>query len=176
VALVTMIDCPAPGYPKPPPAIVRMHAHARNFLSLSMRERLSYLGDRAAHRIKVARRALGAPPLSVDTPTLSPTLRRVVAALDEIYARYVPAPLGVDVLFLCAAVAPDWPATAFDDPLMGWGDVLRGRIFQAETPGAHAEIFRPGNVEVLVEHLRHAIACVDDGALELSFDSRLAQA
>ena len=164
VALVAMIDCPAPGYPKLPPAIVRLHSHIQNFLALRPRERLGYLRDRLAHRFKVAREVAGVREPVVDTPEMSPTVRRVVSALDEIYMRYVPAPLGVDVLFLSAASPPDWPATAFDDPLMGWGSVLRGRIMQAQTPGSHLEIFQPGNVDVLAHHLRVAIAEVEGSA------------
>jgi hypothetical protein len=167
-----MIDCPAPGYPKLPPALVRLHIHAKNFLSLSLRDRWSYLGDRVAHRFKVARELAGAPEPTISGPLMGPTLRRVVSALDEIYARYVPAPLGVDVLFLTAATPPDWPATAFDDPLMGWGDVLRGRIMQAQTPGAHVEIFAPGNVEVLAHHLRVAIAEVEASTARPAHESK----
>jgi thioesterase domain-containing protein len=176
VALVAMVDCPAPGYPKLPPALIRAHAHVENFLALSLQDRLGYLRDRLANRLKVFRKLVGTPELSVQVP-MAPALRRVVSSLDEIYARYVPTPICVDVLFLTANDAPVWAATTFDDPLMGWGDVLRGRILQCQTPGSHIAIFDPGNVEVLAHHLRVAIAQVEDPrARELGFASSMAHA
>jgi thioesterase domain-containing protein len=158
VGLVAMADCPAPGYPKPPPALVRAKSHLQNILRLSTRQRLDYLRDRIEHRIGRLQRWVGVSPMDAIDAQEPPHLERVNAALHEAYQNYAPAPLSVDVLFLTADTPPDWPATVFDDPLMGWGPVLRGRISQCGVPGAHLSIFAPEHVPVLAERLRNALA------------------
>jgi thioesterase domain-containing protein len=165
VGLVAMADCPAPGYPKPPPALIRAKTHLQNILRLSTQQRLDYLRDRLEHRIGRLQRWFGVSP-EADIEQGEPRhLERVNAALHEAYQNYAPAPLSVDVLFLTADTPPDWPAIVFDDPLMGWGPVLRGRISQCGVPGAHLSIFAPEHVPVLAERLRNALAQAEgDGA------------
>jgi thioesterase domain-containing protein len=158
VGLVAMADCPAPGYPKPANPLVRAKIHVQNILQLSMSERIAYLQDRLGNGVARLQRMIGVKPIAENTDTTPPHLQRVNAALYEAYENYVPAPLSVDVLFLTADSPPDWPATVFDDPLMGWGPVLRGRISQCGIPGAHLSIFAPENVPVLADRLRNALA------------------
>jgi thioesterase domain-containing protein len=165
VGLVAMVDCPAPGYPKLQPALVRARVHARNFIALSGVERLNYLRARIEHRFEPALRLLRlvrgsdarpqaeADHADVNTLSYGPQ-RRVANAFEEAYSQYVPAPLAVDVLFLTADTPPDWPATDFDDPLMGWGSALRSRIIQCQTPGTHWTIFDSDNAAVMARHLR----------------------
>jgi thioesterase domain-containing protein len=161
VGLVAMADCPAPGYPKPAHPLVRARVHAQNLLKLSTHERIAYLQDRLGNGLARIERLLGVTQVPENTDTTPLHLKRVNAALHEAYDNYVPAPLGVDVLFLTADTPPDWPATVFDDPLMGWGPVLRGRISQCGIPGAHLSIFDPQNVPILAERLRNALAQAD---------------
>jgi thioesterase domain-containing protein len=158
VGLVAMADCPAPGYPKPAHPVVRAKLHLQNLLQLSMPERIDYLKDRLGNGFARIQRMVGVKPVAENTDTTPPHIQRVNAGLYEAYENYAPAPLSVDVLFLTADTPPDWPATVFDDPLMGWGPVLRGRISQCGIPGAHLSIFAPENVPVLAERLRNALA------------------
>ena len=161
VALVAMADCPAPGYPKLAHPLVRAKVHVQNLQQLSMAERLGYLAERLGNVRGRFERLLGVKTAAENTDTTPPHIQRVNAALHEAYVNYVPAPLSVDVLFLTADTPPDWPATVFDDPLMGWGSVLRGRISQCGIPGAHLSIFDAQNVPVLVERLQAAISQAD---------------
>jgi thioesterase domain-containing protein len=156
VGLVAMADCPAPGYPKPPHAFIRARVHAENLLKLSVQERSAYLRDRLEHMAERLLRLVGANPDKPDEGA-PPHMERVNAALREAYENYAPAPLSVNVLFLTADSPPDWPATVFDDPLMGWGPVLRGRISQSGVPGEHLSIFAPEHISVLAELLRNAL-------------------
>ena len=160
VGLVAMADCPAPGYPKLPPAVVRARNHVRTFVNLKNSERLAYLRARVVNRAKVTGRLLGVrePVEDVAENTEDPVERRVCNALAEAYQHYTPTPLSVDVLFLSAESKPDWPVQKYDDPMLGWGPVMRGRIIQCQTPGSHLSMFSPGNVEVLVQHLRAGLA------------------
>jgi thioesterase domain-containing protein len=159
VGLVAMADSPVPGYPKFPGPIKRAKAHVDTFLKLDGSARAAYLKARMENRLRTTKRLFGVRDQEeiAETPE-DPIERRVLNALAEAYAHYVPTPLSVDVLFLSADTQPDWPATKFDDPLAGWGPVLRGRIIQCQTPGSHLNIFEPRNVGPLVEHLRAGLA------------------
>ena len=161
VGLVAMADCPAPGYPKLAHPLVRAKLHAENLLKLSMPERIAYVQERLGNGVARIQRMLGVKKIEENTDTTPQHIQRVNAALHEAYENYAPAPLSVDVLFLTADTPPDWPATVFDDPLMGWGPVLRGRISQCGVPGAHLSIFDAQNVPVLAEQLRNALAQAD---------------
>jgi thioesterase domain-containing protein len=160
VGLVVMADCPAPGYPAPSPALKRARTHLDNLLGASPRQRLQYLRDRALNAGARIGRVIGLTPgadeiMGADDPEY---VQRVDAALYEAYVHYVPSPLCVDVLFMTADTPPDWPTVVFDDPLMGWGPALRGRITQCNIPGAHLSIFAPQNLPALALQLREALA------------------
>ncbi|HET6339423.1 MAG TPA: thioesterase domain-containing protein [Polyangiales bacterium] len=160
VGMVAMSNCPAPGFPKIPSPLFRVRAHVKNFFTLGNGKRASWLRDRVQHRLEVTQAAIGVrePVDDHAADTQDPLERRVGNALAEAYMHYSPTPLSVDVLFLSPDIPPDWPPTKFDDPLLGWGPVMRGRILQCQTPGSHLSMFDPGNVEVLVQHLRASIA------------------
>ena len=158
IGLVIMLDCPAPGYPKPMPAAQRLKLHIQNILELSNRDRIAYLRERFDNGVLRLQGLVGARPIAENTDLTPPHIQRVNAALYEAYAHYVPAPLGVDALFLTADAPPDWPTAVFDDPLMGWGPVLRGRLSQCGVPGAHLSIFDPENVPILAERVRNAVS------------------
>lgn len=160
VGMVAMANCPAPGFPKLPSPLFRARAHVRNFFSLATGKRASWLRDRVRHRLEMTQAAIGVREPAEDhaMDTEDPLERRVGNALAEAYLHYAPTPLSVDVLFVSPDQPPDWPPTKFDDPLLGWGPVMRGRILQCQTPGSHLSMFDPGNVEVLVQHLRASLA------------------
>jgi thioesterase domain-containing protein len=98
-----------------------------------------------------------------------PIDRRVLNALDEAYCYYVPTPLAIDVLVLSADTPPDLPAMKFDDALLGWGPMLRGRIIQCQTPGTHFDLFAPQNLDVLVQHVRAGLAQAERSSSTLEF-------
>jgi hypothetical protein len=142
--LVAMADARVPGYPKVPGPLKRATTHFGTFLKLDNSARAAYLKARVENRIRTTKRMFGMHEQEeIAEISEDPIERRVLNALAEAYAHYVPTPLSVDVLFLSADTQPDWPASKFDDPLAGWGPVLRGRIIQCQTPGAHLDIFEP---------------------------------
>jgi aspartate racemase len=156
VGLVVMADCPTPGYPKPAPALSRARIHVQNLLELSGEQRGAYLRERLENLAGRLLRLAGANP-EKEEEGAPPHMERVNAALREAYENYAPAPLSVDVLFLTADTPPDWPATVFDDPLMGWGPILRGRISQCGVPGEHLSIFSPEHINALAARVRSAL-------------------
>jgi thioesterase domain-containing protein len=163
VGLVVLADSPAPGYPKFPSALVRAGAHVARLFRLGNRGRIAYLKARVERRLGLVRRLLGRnerEPVALVAAQggEAPIDRRVLNALDEAYTYYVPTPLAIDVLVLSAETPPDLPAMKFDDALLGWGPMLRGRIIQCQTPGNHFDLFAPQNLEVLVQHVRAGLA------------------
>jgi thioesterase domain-containing protein len=163
VGLVVMADCPAPGYPKPPPVWERARTHARNLVDGTPTERVRYLRDRVENTVTRMSTWLGfVPHVDIEPVDKVPEhIKHVDAALYEAYNHYQPTPQCVDVLFLTADTAPDWPTAKFDDPLMGWAVALRGRISQCSVPGAHLSIFAPENVPVLVERIQAALRAAE---------------
>lgn len=163
VGLVIMADCPAPGYPQPAPLLKRFKVHADNLLGLHERRRKDYLRQRFMNLSTRIKKLAGLIP--DDREDLPEQVRRLEAALYEAYSHYRPLPLGLDVLFLTADTPPEWPTASFDDPLMGWGNVLRGCISQCAIPGTHLTVFAPQNLPVMAARIRSALeraeACAD---------------
>jgi thioesterase domain-containing protein len=161
VGLVILADCPAPGYPKPAPPWRRAKTHAQNLLAGSNVTRARYLRDRLQNAAIRVIKLVGFVPHDEPRAVTPAHMQRVNAALYEAYQHYQPAPQCVDVLFLTAETPPDWPTVVFDDPLLGWGSALRGRISQCSVPGTHLSIFSPENISVLTDRIRHTLAHAD---------------
>lgn len=158
VGLLIMVDCPAPGYPRPAPLLSRIKTHADNLRQLHAQKRKDYVVQRFKNLRTRAGKLVGAIPYVDPKEVVPEQVRRLDAALWEAYQHYHPQPLGVDTLFLTADTPPEWPTVSFDDPLMGWGDLLRGRISQCAIPGAHLSIFAPQNLPVLAARIRSGLA------------------
>ncbi|MET0389339.1 MAG: thioesterase domain-containing protein [Polyangiales bacterium] len=159
IGLVMMADCPAPGYPKPAPYWRRARTHVQHLLAggFAQQNRLDYVRERLANVQKRFSRATGFVPAAVPVSIVPRHVQRVHAALYEAMLYYAPLPQSVDVLFLTAETPPEWPTVVFDDPLLGWGPYLRGRISQCSVPGTHLSIFAPDNVSVLTDRVREAL-------------------
>jgi thioesterase domain-containing protein len=161
VALVILADCPAPGYPKLAPPWRRAKTHLRSLLTGSPSSRAQYLVDRLSNMSTRIWRLLGFDPDAAPLGAGPTHMLHVNAALYEAYQYYRPTPQCVDVLFLTAQTPPDWPTVVFDDPLLGWGPWLRGRISQVSVPGTHLSIFAPQNIVALTDRIRHVLAHAD---------------
>jgi thioesterase domain-containing protein len=158
IGLLIIADCPAPGYPRPAPLLKRINVHADNLRGMPERKRMEYITERFKNVRTRINKLAGLIP-HVDPKEVVPEqVRRLDAALYESYRHYHPMPIGVDVLFLTADTPPEYPTASFDDPLMGWGNVLRGRVSQCDIPGAHLSVFAPQNLPVLAARIRSGLA------------------
>jgi thioesterase domain-containing protein len=158
VGLVIMADCAAPGYPQPAPLVNRIAIHVDNLRSRQAGHRLEYLAQRFKNvRTRIAK-LTGFIPYVDPKEVIPPHMKKLDAALWEAYRNYKPMPLNADVLFLTADTPPEWPTVSFDDPLRGWGDILRGRISQCSIPGTHLSVFAPQNLPVLAARIRNGLA------------------
>lgn len=156
VGLVIMADCTAPGYPRPAPLLTRAAIHIDNLRN--RKERVAYVAQRVKNvRTRLAM-AAGFVPYVDPKEVVPAQVTKLDAAMWEAYRNYKPLPLNADVLFLTADTPPEWPTVSFDDPLRGWGDILRGRISQCSIPGTHLSVFAPQNLPVLAARLRSGLA------------------
>jgi amino acid adenylation domain-containing protein len=164
VSLLVLFDEVAPGYPRPLPWPRRLLIHIRNFFRLGSREKGAYLRERFLNVKRRLFRGLGlgvhnAPRIRDIDPLAQESLRHVWAALWEAGDRYRPARryVGRTALFK-ASDGFNWPATVFDDPLLGWGHWCNGPLEVETVPGGHLEVFDESNVGPLAEKLRATIA------------------
>lgn len=158
VGLVIMADCTAPGYPQPAPFFNRIAIHVDNLRKREAGHRVAYLAQRFKNvRTRIAK-VTGFIPYVDPKEVIPPQVKKLDAALWEAYRHYKPLPLNVDVLFLTADTPPEWPTVSFDDPLRGWGDILRGRISQCSIPGTHLSVFAPQNLPVLAARIKNGLA------------------
>ncbi|MBX3469621.1 MAG: amino acid adenylation domain-containing protein [Planctomycetes bacterium] len=167
VRLVALVDCPAPGYPAKRPLHERARVHWENLVSRSGLDRLRYVAGRTRNllrRIGLRVRV----PLPQEAPAAADgTVAARIAAVRDAQFRALErhrATPGLDapLLVLRAAHAPPDPHRGHlvpdDDPLLGWGAYADGPARFATVPGAHLELFAPGNVEAIVDALRAALA------------------
>jgi thioesterase domain-containing protein len=77
-------------------------------------------------------------------------LLRVTQANDEALRTYQPQQYAGDVLLLCG---DEGFAKKFDEPTLGWGELVTGKLEIHTVPGDHHSIMRGGNVESIARHL-----------------------
>lgn len=54
------------------------------------------------------------------------------------------------------------PAGVIDDPVAGWGHLLKGKVTVVEVPGNHTTMLKPPNVNVLGDALKKQLNCSSD--------------
>jgi len=175
VGLVILADCAVYGHPKRAPAWRRARIHYRKLREGSNSERVQYLRQRLDSTAVRLKRSLGVAVENEHTDTRDGQRHsetrialprqgqalRVQAALEAAERDYRPSPQGVDVLFLRSETREtlsDGPTITMDDPLLGWGPALRGRISQCPVPGVRSNKFAQADVTVLAERMRSALA------------------
>jgi amino acid adenylation domain-containing protein len=159
-AFVGLLDTPAPGYPPKPPLPARLATHAGNLARLTPGERRAYLKERWGNlRQRLRSGAQRQTDYEHEIASLvTPRMREVLAAHRLAAERYRVAPYPGPITLFRAAEHPDWPATSFDDPRMGWAGFVSGEIEVREVPGAHLEVLDPSHATALAAQLEAALA------------------
>lgn len=161
VGLVIMAESATASYPQAAPLVKRARVHAGRLLQDSKRASTRYLRERIdAFSSRVAQR-FGLDPHDIRKGAMPKQTRRVRAALHEAYLYYQPSPQCVDVLFLTGETPRHDATMIVQDPLLGWGAALRGRISQCTIPGSYTTLFAPENIGVLAERIRSALAAAE---------------
>ena len=160
VALLGLLDSPAPGFPPPLPLLTRVRIHLRNFVQGNYGGRLHYLRDRMLNllmRFLTAKQRNKWNARRYPKSCINQELAAVNVGMHQALAAYRPDPYPGDMLFLRADSPPDYPATVQYHSSMGWDAFVTGRIRDAAVPGMHLGIFDEGNVEHLTRELQRGI-------------------
>jgi thioesterase domain-containing protein len=159
-AFVGLLDTPAPGYPPKLPLGARLGVHARNLARLAPGQRRAYLRQRLENlRLRFRSGARRQADYEHEIASqVTPRMREVLAAHRLAGERYRVAPYGGPLTLLRARTHPDWPATSFEDPRMGWSAFVRGEIEVREVPGTHLQVLDPAHAAALAAELEPALA------------------
>jgi amino acid adenylation domain-containing protein len=154
---VALIDTPAPGFPPRLPFFQRLAAHGANLARGGAAERRAYLAAR--WRNVVSRfRGHGDGYEQAIWGVLTPRMQAVLAAHGRAGAAYTDPSYPGPIALLRARVHPDWPATRFEDPQLGWAGFVTGPIDVREIPGAHLDVLGEHHTEPLAATLSAALA------------------
>jgi len=143
VSLLALLDCPAPGFPRHSPFLVRAVLHLRHALSLKPSDMLTYVWERVidvGHKFVPRRLELFRPSDDLKASALVQRLERVAAAIYGAYKRYVPETYAGRMVLVRAAVQPIRPGVDDSDPLMAWGSLARGGVVVRTLGCRHAEM------------------------------------
>ncbi len=157
VALLALFDTWAKGYPRMLPWALRLPLHLRRMAAMRPAEMRSYLSGKVRSlACKAAGRARPAPSPRVEA-AIAPvaTTAEDVAAINHRAARaYEPRPYPGRLVVFRASQVPDWLGVRFDDPALGWGDLVARGAEVLHVPGAHLSLFDGPHVAALAEALR----------------------
>jgi aspartate racemase len=162
VAFLGMIDTWGKDYPRTLPLPSRVRDHVEAFLRLAPGDRWSYLSDRLA---RVLRR-FGSRRNAAFLGNEAGDRAELVAEVEQIFAdvnhraraAYAPLPFPGRLILFRAADHPTWPGVRFDDPALGWGTLVPGRICGYDVPGTHLDLFEKPSVEILAEKFNDALS------------------
>jgi amino acid adenylation domain-containing protein len=149
---VHIFDMYAPGYPPRLPLSRRLLMHWQNFAAMPWKEKALYLGKRISN-VKVRLFAklgldrFNAPRMELLKGHSEDALRSVWIGLMTAQGRYLPRrAFPGRALLMCAGEGFHWPATVFDDPLLGWGRWVTGGIERHIFAGGHNDLFADLNL------------------------------
>ncbi|HVH06920.1 MAG TPA: amino acid adenylation domain-containing protein [Myxococcota bacterium] len=154
---VALIDTPAPGYPPRLPFVQRLAAHAGNVVRGDGAGRGAYLAARWQNLMSRFRGG-GDEYEQAIWGVLTPRMKAVLAAHGRAGNAYVDPTYAGPIALLRARVHPDWPATSFDDPTLGWSRFVSGQIDTREIPGAHLDVLDEHHTAPLAQTLAEALA------------------
>lgn len=150
VALLALVDTPAPGLYGPPGRLRRLGWHLRRMRGLGARRWPAYVWNRLVGRAGrlVPRRATvaAAPrPEEREIDVLTDTALRATSS-------YAPEPYPGRVHAFRAATPSEHLFAA--DPVTSWRELARGGLEVLDVPGSHLTLLRQPDVQALAGHLR----------------------
>ncbi|HJV61616.1 MAG TPA: amino acid adenylation domain-containing protein [Albitalea sp.] len=161
VALLALLDCAGPGYPRRAPFALRALLHLRHGLTLRPRAALGYFVERLLNLRKYALPA-EAPLFEGESAGMAPAqaMQQSADAIDRAWRRYVPRAYPDAALLVRAELRPSHVGLIADDPLMGWGPLVGGGLRLDSLHCGHREMLNPENAaglaRVLARHLNES--------------------
>lgn len=159
LALLALLDCSAPGYPRRASFVVRTWLHLRHGLAMEPAQARRYLAERVW---RLRKYLVSIRPQLFDggaEARLQPAkaMQESADAVARACARYVPAFYPGRVVLIRAEVRPSYPGVIDDDLELGWGPFVGGGVLRESMHCAHREMltpeFAPPLAAVLVKHL-----------------------
>jgi amino acid adenylation domain-containing protein len=161
VAMLCLLDSAGPRYPAIAPLRVRIWLHIKQLVSCKdwfeagrlIRKGLAAVGK----RLRPKKEAL---PIGLHTNdgSLSKTIEIVARAWKLALDCHVPQLYDGRVSIVRVEDKPQWLGINFDDPLMGWGTVAKGKVSLCQTKGSHLKMFSPDNLPSLTDLLLDEIS------------------
>lgn len=177
IALLAVFDTPAPSHSQPtsdanfpsPSPISRMFFHWRNFFSLKIKDRKTYVWERLEYHLTVGK-------LSIFYRFYLRFFRRslqdlrlldIAAANNQARKSYVPQVYPGRLTLLRAS----HKAVGLEDDFeLGWGAMVAGGIETYEIPGSHTDMMTEPQVRLLGEKLQLCLEKIQ--ASDLNHNSR----
>ena len=160
LALLAMLDCAGPGYPKRASFVVRACLHLRHGLALGPAQAWRYLAERVWNLRKYVVRIR--PKLfDGDAEASMPpgqAMQQSADAVDRARARYVPTFYPGTVLLVRAEVRPSYLGVIDDDPEMGWGPLVGGGVRLESLGSGHVQMLNPESARALASLLAKHLA------------------
>jgi thioesterase domain-containing protein len=166
VALIALLDCAAPGYPRRRSALVRVFLHLRRAAMMKPAQMLAYIAGRARWMVRNLRKWEEALFENSDieettfTRTLEHSARMMLTAWDTYQYRPYPG----RVMLIRAEATPKNVGDIDDDPAYGWA-TLTGGVDLRSMQCTHDEMLFSPHAADLARILCHAIT-PDDGRNE----------
>lgn len=155
VALLALLDCAGPNYPRRAWFGMRALLHLRHGVAQRPPDAWRYLSRRVWNLRKyvVDVRPKLFDGQAVAALSAARAMQESADAVERAWARYVPAHYPGGVLLVRAAVRPSYPGVVDDDPEMGWGPLVGGGIRLESLPCGHIQMLDRANARALAQVL-----------------------
>ncbi|MCL4182410.1 MAG: AMP-binding protein, partial [Burkholderiaceae bacterium] len=163
VALVALLDCAVPGYPRRRSAPIRILLHLRKAATMKPAQMLAYLAGRARWMIRNLRETEKSlfEDGEVEETAFTRMLERSARAVLAAWCTYHPGPYAGRVMLIRAEATPKSVGEIDDDPTYGWGALTAGVDLRSMQCAHNRMLFAPHAAD-LARILCDAIAR-DDG-------------
>ncbi len=159
VALLALLDCPAPGYTRLRSFPARVLLHIRHAFGLRPQQAGAYL-LKQVRRLKSDRRPAEPRLFPAQDPLhatrLVRTMERAALAMYRASQAYVPQPYP-DRMVLIRAQIRDF-GVLDDDPQQGWGKLVAGGVEVKNLSCGHVEMLNPAHTGALARLLSDCLA------------------
>jgi thioesterase domain-containing protein len=159
VALLALLDCSAPGFPKRRSAPVRILLHLREAASMKPARMLAYLTGRAQWMIRHMRpkeRALFEDEVIQET-ALTRAMERSARAMLSAWQAYRPRHYPGRIMLIRAEATPRRIGEIRDDPTFGWGALSGGGVAIRSMQCTHSRMLFAPHAADLAKILAEAI-------------------
>ncbi|MEB2320804.1 MAG: amino acid adenylation domain-containing protein, partial [Pseudomonadota bacterium] len=154
VALLALLDCNAPGYPKRRPLRQRLAVHASRIFRQGVAENARYLrGQFGWFARRFRERDLFEHLPELADSRVAQSMSASAEAMFEIWREHQPTRYEGSLLVVRAALRTERASVIDDDPRLGWAAWVDGPITVRNVPADHLSMLRPAHSDALAATL-----------------------